>query len=72
MNVPLNDTDTLLPVVNVPCAQPDAGGVNTYVPTGEDMLYMVFGRQRRAAGGEGGNIARPTITCIKKHSSITS
>ena len=42
MNVPLNDTDTLPPVVNLPCAQPEEGGVNTYVPTGEDTLYMVF------------------------------
>lgn len=40
--MPLNDTDTLLPVENMPCAQPEAGGVNTYVPTGEDTLYMVF------------------------------
>ena len=31
-----------VPVINVPCAQPDSGGVNTYVPTGEDELYMKF------------------------------
>ena len=41
-NVPAKDTDALEPVVNLPCAQPEAGGVNTYVPTGEDTLYMVF------------------------------
>ena len=45
-------------MLNVPCAQPDAGGVNTYVPTGEDTLYMVFavsavplaGREEAEAG----------------------
>ena len=45
-------------MLNVPCAQPEAGGVNTYVPTGEDTLYMVFavsaaplaGREEARAG----------------------
>ena len=41
-----------VPVVNVLCDQPDVGGVNTYVPTGEGALYMMSSTREEPDSGK--------------------